>query len=295
MSASGDTAEILDEEELLKKHRQEKKDLQSRIQSLKKSVPKGDKKKKKEVSEEIAKLEQDFNERVEKELKEIRNTSSTESSLDTSANLNETVDINNEIANSEESNDLDESKDSTAENTRVSRAQRRRNKKANEEKEREKRISEQSEKNKTGARNVEINQIKEKLREMNLKIYEIEADGNCLYCAIIHQLRSQGRKQFRVSELRKITADFMRNHKDEFLPFMYNENDDGTVSEEQFEKYCKDVAHTKLWGGQLELRALSSILDSPIKVIQANGPPTILGETATGQEIILTYHRPLLP
>lgn len=274
---SGDI--VLDEEELLRRHKQEKKDLQSKIQGLKKSIPKGDKKKKKDVTEEITKLENELEEKHKKELGLLKASAPNTNQCDDSV-----PDCDND--------------ESVAENegptTRVSRAQKRRNKKENEAKEREKRIQEQAEKNKEGPRVVELNTIKQSLRSMNLKVYNIPADGNCLYLAINHQLQVTGRSSHSVNELRKTTADFMLKHKDEFLPFMVNELDESEiVSEEQFENYCKDVATTKLWGGQLELRALSNILKCPIKIIQASGPPTVQGETFKGPELILTYHRHL--
>ncbi|XP_050515346.1 deubiquitinase OTUD6B-like [Diabrotica virgifera virgifera] len=269
------------EEDLLKKHRQEKKDLQSKIQALKKTVPKGDKKKKKEITEEIAKLELELDEKHRKELGESNICS-------------EQLNISTE--NGEDESEMTE--DQTVENginsTRISRAQKRRNKKELEAKEREKRILEQAEKNKEGPRIVETNAIKQVLKTMNLKLHNIPADGNCLYLAVNHQLQVTGRPTKSVNDLRKVTADFMRQNKDDFLPFMCNELDESeVVSEEQFENYCKDVATTKLWGGQLELRALSNILTCPIKVIQAAGPPTLQGEQFKGQELILTYHRHL--
>uniref|UniRef100_A0A6P7GBG7 ubiquitinyl hydrolase 1 n=1 Tax=Diabrotica virgifera virgifera TaxID=50390 RepID=A0A6P7GBG7_DIAVI len=270
------------EEDLLKKHRQEKKDLQSKIQALKKTVPKGDKKKKKEITEEIAKLELELDEKHRKELGESNICS-------------EQLNISTENGEEDES---EMTEDQTVENginsTRISRAQKRRNKKELEAKEREKRILEQAEKNKEGPRIVETNAIKQVLKTMNLKLHNIPADGNCLYLAVNHQLQVTGRPTKSVNDLRKVTADFMRQNKDDFLPFMCNELDESeVVSEEQFENYCKDVATTKLWGGQLELRALSNILTCPIKVIQAAGPPTLQGEQFKGQELILTYHRHL--
>ncbi|CAG9839033.1 unnamed protein product [Diabrotica balteata] len=270
------------EEDLLKKHRQEKKDLQSKIQALKKTVPKGDKKKKKEITEEIAKLELELEEKHRKELGENNICSEP---------------LNISMENGEE-DESEMTEDQTVENginsTRISRAQKRRNKKELEAKEREKRILEQAEKNKEGPRIVETNAIKQVLKTMNLKLHNIPADGNCLYLAVNHQLQVTGRPTKSVNDLRKVTADFMRQNKDDFLPFMCNELDESEiVSEEQFENYCKDVATTKLWGGQLELRALSNILTCPIKVIQAAGPPTLQGEQFKGSELILTYHRHL--
>ena len=261
----------LNEEELIKKHKQERKDLQSKIQSLKRSVAKGDKKKKKEVAEEIARLEQELEARQSSEMEVF----GSQKSNDVEEPVNEEEDVSEEPMN-----------------TRVSRATRRRNKKAQEERERDKRIQEQAEKNKEGPRMTELNAMKEVLKQFGLQLHNIPADGNCLYCAVNHQLEVTGRESFTVPRLRKLTAEFMRQNKDEFLPFMYNESDEA-VSEEYFESYCKEVATTKLWGGQLELRALSNILKCPIKVVQANGPLTIQGENFTGPELILAYHRHL--
>lgn len=279
-----ETEEIVDaEEELQTKYRQEKKDLQAKIQSMKKSIPKNDKRKKKEITEEIAKLETELEENHKAELSKLRPIPL----------------VNNDDENAQNKDDFDEdssiiNEDEPQQNIRVSRAQKRRIKKESEAREREKRIVEQAEKNKEGPRATELGTIKQVLKSMNLKLHNIPADGNCLYLAVNHQLQVCGKAPQSVNELRKVTAEFMRKNKDDFLPFMCNEFDESEiVSEEQFESYCKEVATTKLWGGQLELRALSNILRCPIKVIQAAGPPTLQGETFSGPELILTYHRHL--
>ena len=51
---------------------------QAKIQVLKKSASKGDKKKKKETTEEIARLELELNEKHDKELKELSDQTSIE-------------------------------------------------------------------------------------------------------------------------------------------------------------------------------------------------------------------------
>ncbi|KAB0800480.1 hypothetical protein PPYR_06220 [Photinus pyralis] len=260
----------LNEEELLKKHRQERKDLQAQIQSLKKGVVKGDKKKKKEVTEMISKLEQELDAEQALELNNVAANDTVSSEL---SSINEVV--NGDVP------------------TKISRAQKRRTKKETENKEREKRIAEEEVNHRQGPRVVELNTIKELLQNEGLQIFNIPADGNCLYCAINHQLEVTGRVSSNVSKLRKLTASFIRDNKEEFLPFMYNDDDDELIGEDKFEKYCKDVANTKLWGGQLELTALSSVLKCPIKVIQASGPLTIQAEQYEGPPLILTYHKHL--
>jgi len=273
------------EEEILKRHRQERKDLQAKVQALKKTATKGDKKKKKEVTDTIAQLEQELDAKQAAELENLSLTNSPNNST------NENPDPEPEPQ--PEENEIEpEVEPEPQEPVRVSRAQKRRNKKQNADREREKRIAEQEETNKQGPRVLELNTIKTILQNVGLQIFNIPADGNCLYCAINHQLEVTGRSSLNVTKLRKLTASFMRDNKDEFLPFMYND-DDGVVDEDRFEKYCKDVANTKLWGGQLELTALSNVLKCPIKVIQASGPSTVQGESFDGPPLTLTYHKHL--
>lgn len=280
-----DTQELDNEEELLKRHRQERKDLQAKIQALKKTSTKG--KKKKEMQETITQMEQELELKQNEELSQINNISENKCS---------------ENVEKEDMFEETEANDSDADNVksplpmRMTRAQKRRNKKAEETKERDKRIADEEKKNKDGdtPRDYEIRKIKDLLKEMGFELYNIPADGNCLYCAVNHQLKVTGRNVSTVNNLRKETASFMRDNIDNFLPFMYNSDEsDEPMDEAKFLEYCKNVETTKLWGSQLELRALSSILQCPIKIIQATGLPTIQGENYEGPPLVLTYHRHL--
>ncbi|CAH0557470.1 unnamed protein product [Brassicogethes aeneus] len=157
----------LNEEELSKRHKQEKKDLHAKVQALKKAVPKE-------------------NELVDE-------------------------DSNNQSNISEDLEIKEDEVDGKMANNRDSRAQKRRNKKAAEEREREKRISEQAEKNRGGPRETEMKSIKETLKSLNLHIYNIPADGNCLYCAVNHQLEVKGKKNV---HNHWIKADYSRFYVD---------------------------------------------------------------------------------
>lgn len=273
MSTPDDETSI---DEILKRHKQERKELQAKIQSLKKTAPKG--KKKKEIADQIAQLEKDLEEKHQQELSGLQVP---------------VADVSQEGSVIEESTTGgEEGAGEGVGPTRITRAQRRRNRKENEEKEREKRIQDQEEKNKSGPRAKESNTIKEILQGEGLQLYSIPADGNCLYCAVNHQLGVTGREHYSVDKLREITANFMREHKEDFMPFMDNDSDE-PITDQQFEEYCKNIATTKFWGGQIELKALSNALKCPIKIIQASGPPTIQGEDFPGTPLIVTYHRHL--
>lgn len=138
---------------------------------MKKSICKGDKKRKKEITEEVVKLESDLDRRHDEEMANFKLTKLTVTGLP-----------NNEIIikpndNNDDSDD-DNNKPGESSGQRISKAQKRRDKKAQAEKIRNQRILEQEELNIFGKRNVEIQTIKKILGERDLMLYEIPSDGH---------------------------------------------------------------------------------------------------------------------
>lgn len=131
---------------------------------MKKSICKGDKKKKKEITEEIGRLEESLEKRQVEELNTWGLAHVTLNDQQT-----EPAEASEEI-----------SRDNCSEQTshRVSKAQKRRERKAIAEKERNQRIIEQEALNVFGKRNVEIEAIKKILSDRDLMIYEIPSDGH---------------------------------------------------------------------------------------------------------------------
>lgn len=268
-----ETAETT-EELLAKQHRKEKKDLQAKIQSMKNAVPKNDKKRRKQLTEDIAKLEAELSQKHENELRQLNISSSVEEVSNALDSVN--------VTNNEEETD--------GKQTRTSKAQKRRDKRAALEKERETRIAEAEVENLTGSRHLENLKLKEKLAERHLQIKEISSDGHCMYRAVEDQLMVRG-CALGLKELRAQTAQYMRSHADDFLPFLTDPNTGDMYTAEEFEKYCNDVADTAAWGGQLELKALSQVLQLPIEVIQAESLSIIIGEEYDRPPITLIYMR----
>lgn len=96
-------------------------------------------------------------------------------------------------------------------------------KKAALEKEREGRIAEAEIENLTGARHLESQKLAHILATRQLEIKQIPSDGHCMYRAIEDQLKEQ-QNSWTVTTLRAQTADYMRTHMDDFLPFLTNPN-----------------------------------------------------------------------
>jgi len=86
----------------------------------------------------------------------------------------------------------------------------------------------------------------------------------------------------------------MLQNSSEFMPFI--DAEEGTITEDQFKKYCETVAKTAAWGGQLELKALVHALKTPITVFTAEekSPDIEMGQEYTNQNsetLYLSYHR----
>ncbi|OIW17413.1 hypothetical protein TanjilG_22525 [Lupinus angustifolius] len=281
-------------DEILARHRKEISLLQKKEVEMKKAAAKGSKAeqkaKKKQVEEEISQLSGKLKEEHSKELAALGYSS----------------------GNGNEKNNLDTlvkaiagvSVTSQPENTKSSKAKQRRDKKAQQEAEREQRIqAEQS--NIVSDRMIENEKLEKKLKPLGLTVTEIKPDGHCLYRAVEDQLAilSGGRSPYTYQELRKMVAAYMRNHSSDFLPFFLSENliegDSDESPAQKFENYCKEVESTAVWGGQLELGALTHCLKKHIMIFSGSFPDVEMGkeyksENGTGSynlSIMLSYHK----
>lgn len=93
------------------------------------------------------------------------------------------------------------------------------------------------------------------------------------------------------NSLRGLAADYLRSHPEEFCPFLGLE-----LGDAEFETYCDNVASlTKAeWGGQLEIKALSAVLQRPILVYSANAPVLRMddsGGQGDSTPLSVTYHK----
>ncbi len=121
----------------------------------------------------------------------------------------------------------------------------------------------------------------EKLSQNGLKSVEMSDDGNCLFRAIADQLEGN---QILHRKYRQKAVDQMRSNKDEYAAFV---EDDQPIDE-----YLEDIEDGSLWGGQLEIQALSDMFKFNYIVHQVDIPNIVsykfpLDETPT---IHLSYH-----
>ncbi|XP_034481748.1 deubiquitinase OTUD6B [Drosophila innubila] len=270
-------------EDVAGRHRRERKELQAKLQAMKKNAPKNNKNKRKEFLEEMARLEGELEQRHKSELEEA---AVAPEPIELPVEKPTTVESDNN-----EDNEVNPTKQ---QEQRVSKAQKRRNKKEQEAREREQeiRVELQNAANQPSPKQIELQQITAKLSARKLALHMIASDGDCLYHAVRHQLQLHALPGHSVQELRQETANYVRAHKDALICYMTHPDTGDLLNDEQFEDYCHDIAKTHAWGGHIELKALSSLLRVPIEVIQAEGASTLLGQDEFGgAPLIICYHR----
>lgn len=278
-------------EDVATRHRRERKELQAKLQAMKKNAPKNNKNKRKEFLEEMTRLEGELEQRHKAELQEASATSAVIAKDEQPAEKPVEKPAAPVAGDSDKDDDDDEVQPTQQ---RVSKAQKRRNKKEREAREREQeiRVELQNAANQPSPKQIELQQITAKLSGRQLGLHMIASDGDCLYHAVRHQLELHALPAHSVQELRTETANYVRAHKDSFICYMIHPETGDLLTDEQFETYCQDIAKTHAWGGHIELKALSSLLRVPIEVIQAEGSSTLLGqEEFGGAPLVICYHR----
>lgn len=268
----------MDEVDIDQRHKAEQKELNAKVQALKHSVPKGDKKKKKQVTAEIALLTAQLEERQAQELLVTPNVEQDEQNC----NGIESLDLNTE-------ND-DTSVPEVSSQPKISKAQKRREKKEAEERARQKRIEDDTADSVNHSRNIEAALFEKILKDNSLKMIEVKPDGNCMYNAIVVNLHGQTLID-KIRKLREDTSDYLLQHIDDFIPFTSNTTTGNMLSPEEYNVYCNEIKETNSWGGELELRAISQIIETSIQVYQAQSPTLLIGEEFESDPIRLSYHR----
>eukprot|EP00928_Gymnodinium_smaydae_P062376 TRINITY_DN46259_c0_g1_i1.p1 TRINITY_DN46259_c0_g1~~TRINITY_DN46259_c0_g1_i1.p1 ORF type:complete len:303 (+),score=94.63 TRINITY_DN46259_c0_g1_i1:58-966(+) len=175
------------------------------------------------------------------------------------------------------------------------KSQRKRDNRSKREEEREQEKERERLEAGPSARELELAAIAARLARLKppQRVFEVAADGNCLYHAVGDQLRRAG-YQLRsgssstFQEVRSLCADFLRRSPEEYAPFA--ELADG----EDYDGYCNRVEQSADWGGELELRALADGLGAQIVVHRAEAAePLMLGSDRNGAlpPLQVAYHR----
>ncbi|CAF1019645.1 unnamed protein product [Rotaria sp. Silwood1] len=257
MAENNPTENIEDE---ASRHRYERRELQSAIQQLKKSINKNDKARKKKIDSEIKALEEAFEKRWE-HFNE-NSTTTTQSNTATDA-----------IESNENVPETDEKQHVSRKARRLAKKEKRQTEaNANQEV-----IDYDNQPEEIRRRNESLS-INEQLHERGLELHSIASDGNCLFASIVNQI-----SDFNVRQLREQVAEYLRKHRNEYEPFI----------DTDYDVYCEKLSKENVWGGQIELQICAKILQRSIEIIQGNDnePIKIDCPTSSKPPIVITYHR----
>ncbi|CAF2505489.1 unnamed protein product [Rotaria sp. Silwood2] len=257
--AENNSTEHIEDEAI--RHRRERRELQSTVQQLKKSINKNDKTRKKKIDSEIKALEEAFEKRWEH-----FNENST---ITTQSNI-----ATDSIQSNETLPETDEKQQHVSRKARrlVNKEKRQAEIDANQEV-----IDYDSQPEAIRSRNESLS-INEQLHERGLELHSIVSDGNCLFASIVNQI-----SDLNVRQLREQVAEYLRKHRNDYEPFI----------DTDYDMYCEKLAKENVWGGQIELQICAKILQRSIEIIQGNGnePIKIGYPTSSEPPIIITYHR----
>ncbi|KAJ2391135.1 OTU protein [Coemansia sp. RSA 2611] len=285
-------------EELQARHRRENKELVARVTTLKRAVPKGDKRKKKEATAEIAELEKQHEERHKAELSQFSSTSAQASGSEPAGEMG----AGDALAAAGNGDDTEPTAVSTGGLYDFTGSARKPTGKKNKAKLRQQRKAEELQRMQDEAEleaedmvdlaAVETEAIEKLVAGHGMRIEQIRPDGHCLYSAFADQIGTYHGQSASYAQMRQRAAEYMRSHCDDFIPFMVHDSGD-MFSEEDFERYCDDIETTATWGGQQEITALAHALQLPVHVYQSGVPVLRIGEDAYAAKdpINLSYHR----
>ncbi|CAI4063405.1 hypothetical protein SKDZ_08G0290 [Saccharomyces kudriavzevii ZP591] len=282
-------------EDILARHRKEIKDLQNRITGMKKQATKS---KRKEVNSKCSDLQDKLKIKQENEIEDwkIANNQAPSSEQDDEVSPEELLE---QLSISQE--DEQNQKDALAQQQQQQQAQPK--KRRNRQKERLARRDAAIVKIKEEAameaskqpdlKKIEQESIDQLCELFKLKQVDIQPDGHCLFASILDQLKLRHDPEelysdLNVMKLRSLSCNYVQEHKDDFVPYLLDEQ---TMQIQDIDEYTKEMEHTAQWGGEIEILALSRVFDCPISILMSGRPVQIYNEEGKKAELKLVYYK----
>ncbi|RCK65041.1 OTU domain-containing protein 2 [Candida viswanathii] len=128
-----------------------------------------------------------------------------------------------------------------------------------------------------------------KILVMNeLELFEIKPDGHCLFASIQDQLSTRHNKDVDIQELRDLAGEYMLENKDDFIPFLFDEE---TCELRDINDYVKELKTTAMWGSDMEILALAKTFNCPISVYMAGSSELKINAEGGERELKLGYFK----
>ncbi len=286
-------------EELQKKHRQERKNLESRITQKKKSATK---KTRKGVNDECANLERQLKEQQELELAALNGDSELDAfntEHDPADKFEEDIPTGGDLDDSMKALHIDPEV-VTSDQTKKPNRQKARLARRAAEQDAAVAQADKEASNLPDLRKKECEAMRIAYTSFGLEEKEVRSDGHCLYAAVADQLINSDiglKPRFDIGIVepnydppnhgykvtRQAAANYISSNPDDFVPFL----------EEPLEDYVKNIRDTGEWGGHLELLALARAYIVHINVLQGDGKVETIecGSKTNANPLWIAYYR----
>lgn len=273
------------------RHRREQKDLQSRVTQKKKGATK---KTRKGVATECEELERQLKERQEQERAALDGDAVPEENGDLDDDDEPSTNDVNGVAQTLSETTISESIPSENGNGQPRKRNRQKERLARRAAEQEAAVEEAKKEaaNQPDPKAIEREMMQAQFKTRGLTEKLIRPDGHCLFSAVADQLSQVGipiedadanAEGQRYKAVRKAAAKYIKDHPDDFLPFLA----------EPLGEYVVKIRDHAEWGGHLELLALANTYNVEICVLQNGEAQTIEPGTQTKdpEKIWLAYYR----
>jgi len=120
-----------------------------------------------------------------------------------------------------------------------------------------------------------------RMQTKGLQVIEVQADGNCLFRAVSHQLYLDESQH---AELRQKCVDHMSSNRERFAVFCSVD----------FDEYLKEISLLGTWADDMEIKALEEILDRVIRIYSAESIELVPLNTNFDEELLLRDIPPII-
>lgn len=288
-------------EEILKRHRKERKDLQNKITGMKKQANKSQRK---EVNAKCELLQSDLQSKHDKEIADFEagngETAVKESGETKGENQQETNDddITPEMLLAQLALETEQEEKETVEPAITpQQPKKRRNRQKEKLAKREQEIAKMKEEARKEAavqpnlQKIEQDSIDLLCDTLKLKQIDIQPDGHCLFASILDQLKYRHKdvpEDYDVYKLRQLACEYIDEHKDDFIPYLFDET---IMQLQDIDEYIKELETTAKWGGEIEIISLANIFDCPISVLISGAATHKVNESGSKPELKLVYYK----
>lgn len=296
-------------EDILKRHRKERKDLQNKITGMKKQATKSQRK---EVNARCELLQADLQSKHEKEIFEWESNNLKQQKINLDEAEESAIKSENKPENDKDNDEITpemllaqlelESKESKiAEQNQKQHEQQQPKKHRNRQKERlakrEQEIARiKEEAAKEAASQPDLQKLERESLDLlcntlHLKQVDIRPDGHCLFASILDQLKYRHKhisEDYDVYKLRKLACEYINKNRDDFIPYLFDET---TMQLQDIDEYIKEMETTAKWGGEIEIIALANIFDCPISVLISGQATHRVNESGSNPELKLVYYK----